>query len=263
METNDPLISLMSMIQAEERHCFNAIHWQPTSVLATFNGEDVMALDFLSKPRPAEISSMMCSPFKIAWDAAFIACPEYRDRLRQLESDRWVMLSRTAEFLRTQNMEALRQAGEAAAAVGLLVYQITHEHELLQIESKVPPAPLRDGPFGIDGFRWKDVEYRGLTPHQWHFLEHLWTSRNRVSSFVRFAGPVWGSENDTHLCSEDAFGSLRKNIHPFFTRNGIALHIKVFGVQEKVALLDGSPTATVKKTSRAKKPASRPRQARD
>jgi len=106
-----------------------------------------------------------------------------------------------------------------------------------------PTAPKsEDGPFGIDGFRWRGDEYRGLSPRAWKLLDRVWPADDHSCSLDDAIEAVYGDE-DPDLLPKDPLGGPRKDANAFFRGAGILLAVKVSGEKrvQRVSIVTADP----------------------
>lgn len=94
-----------------------------------------------------------------------------------------------------------------------------------------------DGPFGTDGFRWKNAEVRGLSAKQFAIVVFLWTATDNTATFQELAKPVWGEKNWGNVELTTKAPSVASDTTKFFEDNGIPFRVKASKRNHRVSLI--------------------------
>lgn len=144
MGTDDPLAALVAMVKLEQERCSDALSL-PRRIEPVFDKlKDDGLLVTYKTPGAKPIAALMANDkFMPLWDAAFRENPYQQADLKCLRKRRWVMLNRTAEFLRTNNSRSYRLAQKQLSEVQLLLFNLDHERDLIaRDDSPYVPAQI-------------------------------------------------------------------------------------------------------------------------
>ncbi len=123
--------------------------------------------------------------------------------------------------------------------------------------------PLSDGPFGLDGFRWKGIERVGLRPVPFRLVNVLWNVKDRTARYGELAKSVW-DDGEINLRNDDRLSSARRAANKFFESGPFPFSVKLSPKNDLARLIEAIQTlpAQPKPTTPAKARKS-PRSARE
>lgn len=94
---------------------------------------------------------------------------------------------------------------------------------------KIEHQPPNDGPFGLDGFRWRTLKPRtGLPSTPFRLLRALWTVKDRTATFDDLAEHVWDDKTrDGHSLRNDSrLGSARREVNEFMEAGAFPFRVR-------------------------------------
>lgn len=133
--------------------------------------------------------------------------------------------------------------------------------ELLKLNTDAPEwfdeplpqdPPPSDGPFGLDGFRWKGIERTGLEAVPHGLLRYLWSATDRAATYDELAEPVWADRNID--VTEGMVASARHKATQFFVRWAFPFQVSTSPKRRLVSLVERPTTAPSEKERRRAPP---------